>query len=110
MVWDATCAHRLAASYRSAATSAGAKIAELAEVRKTAKYATLSADYEFQPIAIELLGGIGPSSRRLIKKIGSLMSQQTFNCNEGMYLRQRLGIAVQIGNAACILECMNTDS
>jgi hypothetical protein len=106
LIWDTTCVHRLAASYSSAAASPGAKVAEMAEARKCVKHAALSTDYQFQPVALELLGGVGPSSRQFLRRLGSLMATQTFNSSEGVFLRQRLGIAVQVGNAACVLECI----
>ena len=57
-----------------------------------------------QAVAIETLGGVGPSSWRFLGKLGKMLSEATGDAKEHTYLRQRLSIAVQIGNSACIAE------
>jgi len=58
LVWDATVADTLAASYLTiTATTAGAA-AEAAATRKQAKYHVLSNTYAFVPLALETFGPI----------------------------------------------------
>ena len=108
LAWDATVIHRLAPSYTAAAVEAGSTVAAIAESRKRSKYQSLSHDFHFEPLAIESLGGIGPSSCNFLSKLASLKKARTGDCNEGRYLRQQISIALQVGNAACIQETHST--
>jgi len=45
-------------------------VAALAEVRKQAKYSFLPTTYQFQPVAIETSGVMGPSTRVFLKELG----------------------------------------
>jgi hypothetical protein len=107
LVWDATCVHRLAPTYINTGMSKGAVVAELAETRKTTKYAGMTEQFDFQPVAVESLGGLGRHSLNFIKQLGSRIAEATGESEATQQLRQRLSIAVQIGNAACILESFN---
>ena len=104
LIWDATCAHRLSPSYTNLASREGATVAAAAEDKKRSKYDGISENLLFQPLAFETLGGIGPSTLTFIKAVGKQISRRSFDKAETIYLRQRLGIAIQAGNAACILE------
>ena len=108
LTWDVTCVHRLAASWRAASTADGTPAADTAETRKIDKYRDLCAEYIFQPIAFETLGGFGTSSYRFIKSLGSRIASATSDSDAARHLRQRLSMAVQIGNAAAVLESFNT--
>ena len=101
LVWDFTCVHRLAASYTGLSNHVAATVAEQAEFRKLRTYQKLEQNYTVQPIAIESLRGIGPDSYKFLKDPGSLVSGNTL---EPAFLGQRLVIAVQRGNAACLSE------
>ena len=104
LIWDATCVHRLAPSYSHIALLEGAAVAAAAEQRKAAKYEELMADYHFEAIAVETLGGLGAGTWRFIRKLGSMLQSVTGDPCEKAYLRQRLSLATQLGNAACISE------
>ena len=106
LIWDATCVHRLSASYTAAARQEGAAVANIAEKRKTDKYTSLAGDYYFQPVAIETLGGIGKYTWAFTQDLGQSISMETQDKREASFLRQRLNIAVQIGNAAVLAESM----
>ena len=57
VAWDVTvCTAVAAASYVTAASQSAGAAAEQAAARKSLKYAALSIDYEFQPVAVEALG------------------------------------------------------
>jgi hypothetical protein len=79
----------------------------MAEERKMGKYETLSKDYCFHPVAFETFGAIGPQSMRFISSLGHLLNERSSNPREAQFLRQRLAITVQRGNAACVLETFN---
>ena len=93
----------------SVATQEDAKVAELAEARKYRTYEELSRNYIVQPVAIETLGGIGTDSLSFVSELGKRITDVSGSLLETSYLRQRLGITVQRGNAACILENLSSD-
>ena len=103
LIWDFTCIDRLSPSYTNDALYAGPKVAEKAEDRKRATYNTLQRDYIFEPVAVETLGGYGPSTTVFLKKLSKRLRVATLEERAGAFFRQRLGIAVQVGNAASIL-------
>ena len=79
-------------------------IATEADARKNEKYLELIDNgYIFQPVALEVQGSLGKSSEifitRLCKKLRCLHDDQR-NDN---FSKQRISIALQIGNAACVL-------
>ena len=104
LAWDFTCVHRLAVSNLRAASLEGPTVADEAEERKRNHYSDLPATYQFQPVAIETLGGIGASSWQFLKDLAKKIESQCHHKNSFAFLRQRLSIAVQRGNAACVME------
>ncbi len=104
MVWDVTVVHRLAASYINFANGVGACIADRAEEKKIAKYTDLIDNYFFQPIAFETLGGMGTSTQDFIKQLGKRIRERTGEPRSSHFLRMILSLAVQTGNAGCVLE------
>ena len=104
LVWDFTCVHRLAASYDDKAKQDGASIATAAEVRKWKKYEDLAPQCVFQPIAVETLGGLGDDTLSFLREVGRRISELTSDPRATQHLRQRLAVAVQKGNAACVRE------
>jgi len=107
LVWDATCVHRLAASYAQAARGPGATVADQAERRKEDKYRALARDYIFKPIAVETLGGFGKQTWNFTHALGNALGAITQDKRETAFLRQRINIATQIGNAAVLAESFN---
>lgn len=105
LIWDATCVHRLAASWFRQSSLPGSSVAEEAEKRKKLKYEALSDDgYIFQPVAIETLGGLGPLTLQFLKELGQLIKDTTGIPESFPFLRQRLSLCIQRGNAACVME------
>ena len=107
MAWDFTSVHRLAASYSTQAATPC--VAELAESRKVSKYSAISQTHFFQPVAVETLGGLGHSTLDFVNDLGRRIFLATGEKRATEYLRQRLGVAVQIGNAAAIIETFKSD-
>lgn len=107
LAWDFTCVNRLAASYSRNATAPGSVIAACAEEKKFKKYSELDRDYITQPVAVESLGGLGPSTLDFLCDLGRRISTISGNKRATEFLRQRIGIAVQAGNAACVKESIS---
>ena len=86
----------------------GARAATEAEARKRAHYSDLPDSVSFTPVAIETTGGIGDSSFIFLKELGRRIAEETEEKLAFKYLRQRLALAIQRGNAACVLEAINS--
>ena len=57
-------------------------------------------------MSCETLGGFGPESIDFIQEIGAKIAAKTGDKRASAFLRQRLGIAIQIGNAVAISEAI----
>ena len=103
LCWDATCVDTFAAShiYRSA-VSAGSAARE-AEVKKCQKYEALGRRYLFEPIAVETTGVYGTTTGTLLSDMGRRITNVSGDRRETLWLEQRIGLAVQRGNAYSIL-------
>ena len=65
---------------------------------------TFSRDFIVQSVAVESLGALGPSTLTFLSDLGNCICAVHGNNRVGEFLRQRIGIGVQAGNAACIKE------
>ena len=65
--------------------------------------------YIFQPIAIETLGEFGSSVIDFFNVLGYRMRTVSQDTRASMFLMQRLSVAMQRGNAACILGTIADD-
>ena len=110
LAWDFTCAHRLAASHLSKGGQEGSSVATAKEAIKRQHYNDFPSCYILEPLAVETLGGIGDSSCAFPRTHGQRIQEQTGEKLSSAWLRQRLSIAVQRGNAACILESVPDSS
>ena len=110
LLWDATTPDTLAPSHiqRSALQAGSAALA--AESSKRSKYSILAVVHDFVPIAIETLGAWGPEGWSFSGDLGRRISQVTGDPRATAFLRQRLSLAVQRGNAASVLGTMNADT
>ena len=110
MAWDCTCPDSLGPTHIKVSTSKEAgKAASLAEVRKLKKYNHLIKDYHVIPVGIETLGSYDPYALNFIKDIGRRIMEISGEKRSTSYLMQVIGMAIQRGNSACILETV-TDS
>ena len=107
-MWDATCPNTLAPSYSSLATREAGAVVEEAEGRKKAKYSHLERSHCFIPVTVETLGVFGPEARYLMKDLGRRIADATLKPLSTHYLRQRISVAVQRGNAVAILSSTST--
>ena len=105
MAWDVTVADTFAASYfDSTAIYAGAA-AERAATLKTNKYQHLQNNYIFVPLACEVMGSWSNVSVEFLDSLSEKITMVTGDTNEKSHLYQRISIALQRGNAACIQCC-----
>ena len=103
LVWDFTCVNTIARSYITSAASQAGSPSTAAEIKKKTKYSSLGNNYIFTPIALETLGPWGPEADNFIRELGRRLFSVTDDPRSTSFLRQKLSIAVQRGNAACIL-------
>ena len=102
MAWDATIVHTSAQSYRHLTAIEPGSAA--AESRKTGKYALLNGTAVFYPVGLDTLGPFGPSTKRLFEGVAAKVRARTGDPTARARLIRRIATAVQIGNAACIIE------
>jgi len=102
-VLDATCVDTYAESHVNNSAVTSEEAAKSAEERKRSKYATLGTRYTFEPIALETTGVYGTTTGTLLSEIGRSVTQVTGDPRETLWLEQRIGLAVQRGNAYSIL-------
>jgi len=102
--WDFTCPDTLAQSHVTQCATAAGAAASKAEQGKTTKYAQLAAlnSLAFAPVAVETLGSWGPSATKLCRDLGARMTLISGDPRAHLFLVQRLGLAVQRGNAASV--------
>ena len=103
LVWDFTCPDTLAASHLNRAVVSPGSVANDAEDRKTEKYLSLAPLYNFKPIAVETLGALGECATDFFQNLGQRISVATGEPRSSQFLFQRLSVAVQRGNAACVV-------
>ena len=109
MIWDFTCVDTLAASYVDRTSKKPCEAANLAEIRKRAKYQNLETNYIFYPVGIETFGAWGPSATKLIDEIGKKLFEVTREVKSTSYLKERISVAIQRGNAAALLGTIPGD-
>ena len=105
LVWDVTVveAHVPSRLNQGSSCNPGTTATE-AEVRKIEKYRELIDNgYIFQPVALELQGSLGESSEIFITRLCKMLCRSHDDQRAGSFLKQRISMALQIGNAACVL-------
>lgn len=110
LVWDATCSDTLAPSHLLKTSKVAGAAADVAELNKRNKYASLGESYIFLPFAVETMGPWGPAAKSLIKEISKRLTDLTRDQKAGTYLGQRISLAIQRGNVASFLGTLPTDS
>jgi hypothetical protein len=103
LIWDFTCPDTLAVSHLNRAVIAPGAVANDAEQRKTAKYMALSATYKFVPVAVETLGAMGDEASQFFREVGRRIAAETGEPRSFQFLLQRISVAIQRGNAACVV-------
>jgi len=73
-----------------------------AEAMKSQKYADITTGVDFIPFVIETSGTWGQQAFHLVVEIGRRLATVTHEPRSIAFLRQRLSVAVQRGNAFCV--------
>ena len=105
LVWDVTVLDALAPSRLNQGSlyNPGTTASE-AEARKVEKYRELIDNgYIFQLVALEVQGSLGESSEISITRLCKMLCRSHDDQRVGSFLKQRISMALQIGNAACVL-------
>ena len=102
LVWDATCVSTLAASNVNLSQREPGAAASKAEEAKRVKYSDLSQDYYFVPLGFETMGHWGSGAVDFIRELGAKLTNVTGEPRATSFLKQRLSIAIQRGNAAAV--------
>ncbi|KAJ4445708.1 hypothetical protein ANN_12393 [Periplaneta americana] len=103
LIWDSTCVDTLAPSHLSSTSKTPGCVAESAAVIRHHKYKHIADNYIFVPFAAETFGSWRSEAKALISTIGRSLVQLSGDPRSSQYLRQRIGTAIQRGNATSIL-------
>jgi len=102
LCWDVTVKCPLAESYVTGSAREAGAAEELAASRKEEKYANITGQYLFAPIAIETLGRLNTSACQLFANLGRKISSTSGDDREGAFLFQRVTVLVQRYNAVLL--------
>ena len=69
LTWDVTVVCPLADSYVASAAREARSVAEQAAVKKVNKFTALTADFHFEPVAVEMLGPISESTCDFLSRL-----------------------------------------
>ena len=105
LVWDVTVVDALAHSRRNQGSLCNPRTtATEAEAPKIEKYCELIDNgYIFQPVVLEVRGSLGENSEIFITRLCNLLCPSHDNQRADSFSKQRISIALQIGNAVCVL-------
>ena len=93
----------LAPSHLSATSKSASSAAISAVNTKRAKYRELMDNYNFIVFAVETLGPWCPEAKALVQEIGKKLEEITGDSRATNFLKQRISIAIQRGNAASVM-------
>ena len=82
--------------------------AEAAECRKQRKYELFEDRFIVQPVGFETLGSWRPAARTFLSDIGRRIEQATGRERSSEFLRQRISMEIQRGDAASVMGTAET--
>ncbi|XP_055349896.1 uncharacterized protein LOC129596594 [Paramacrobiotus metropolitanus] len=103
LAWDATCVNTMAISHIVATSTRAGAAAAQAEQSKAEKYRDITPNYLFSALGFETVGPPGPEATRMMTVVGQKIQEETGEKRATEFLRQRISIEIQRGNAASIL-------
>jgi hypothetical protein len=103
LTWDSTVADTLAACYLPSTSRTAGSAAQARETVKRRHYEDIANSFIFCPFAVETLGPFGDEALRFVKDLGRRLRVVTGEPRSTNFLIQRISVAIQRGNAACIL-------
>ena len=104
MAWYVTIILTSAQPYRLLTSVNSGEAAVATKDKKRFKYSALQGRIDFRPVGWEMLGPFGPSVTELFDSIASRIRARTGDAVSRIRVYRRIAAAVQIGNAACIVE------
>ena len=110
LLWDVTVSDTLATSYVIHSSKEAGYAANQAERRKKVKYAELMPSYAFTPIGMETLGTWGSEAKDFIHELGRRLNASSHDERSAAFLRQRIALDIQRGNAVCFKSCLPKSS
>ena len=103
LVWDVTVMDTLAQSYVATTSKQAGAAADAAENRKQRKYHALENRFVVQPIGFETMGSWGAGAKAFLTEVATRVRQAIGNVRSTEFLRQRVSIEIQRGNAAAVM-------
>jgi len=94
----------LGSAYLQQSAITGASAAETATARKKNKYSSLCRTHDFFPVALKTLGPVSYRGQEFLTQIGRRLTEVTTDPRQTAFLFQRLSVAVQRFNAACLAD------
>ena len=76
------------------------------ENKKAVKYTSLGDNHLFTPLAFETFGIWGKEAGKILSAIGGRIGDQPGDLHSVDYLRQRISVELQRGNATSVLETL----
>ena len=111
LVWDATIRDTLAPSYVHSSAVGPGRVATRGAADKCRDYENIVRDnYIFLPFACETLGPWCVEAVNFVKQLGKMVKMATGESRSTIYIKQRIGIAIQRSNAARVMGTFNTTS
>jgi hypothetical protein len=110
MAQDVTVPDTLAPSHLQSTSACAGAAAASSEALKIAKYSDITSTHSFIPLAFETLGAWGDAARAFVAKLGRRMTGVTGDIRETGFLRQRISVAIQRGNALACTGTLNAVS
>ena len=101
-MWDVTVVDTLVQSYVAATSQLAGSAADAAEARKQRKYQALEQQFIVQPIGFETMGSWEAGAKAFLTDVGHRVKQATGK-RAMEFLRQRVSIGIQRGNAASVM-------
>jgi len=102
LIWDVTVSCTTADSYLEASSREAGAAAELAASNKMVKYAGLSSQGEFVPIAVESHGPINRDALQFLSELGRRLVETTGDIQAYSFLFQRISVVVQCFNSVLL--------
>lgn len=104
MCWDVTCVCTMADSYIGNSHRNVGYAVDQAETKKRHTYRHLGDNVVFFPVGFETFGVWGESAKEMVAEIGRRIAEHTGERRAAEFLRQRISIEIERGNAISILN------
>ena len=110
LIWDSTCVDSFFPSGLAQTATEPGSASRLAKVCKNLNYKWLCDQYIFQAITIESSGVYGRDTNAFISRLGHLTTSISGEHREAEFLRQRLSLATDRGNAQSVTQAGHPSS